>query len=232
MYERDKDGKLIVDENGNYKNTTTYDNIITFLEAEVKNARLTGQSSGVLGSLKRQLNAVKANMVEFFVGGITISDRDALRDLVEDAVLNCRSAAANGVGYGANILGFLSIYDMLKYYGDFDCDTLDFTPKFDERVNNLKSTILNIILRAYIATIRSLYSTRYSDEASLINVMNEIKKNGTPVDIVSGESSDKILTSIESEPMILDTISKIITIMFTSNQALLQAPSLTTYYRK
>lgn len=232
MYERDEDGKLIVDEDGNYKNTTVYDNIITFLEAEVKNARLTGQSSGVLGSLKRQLNAVKANMVEFFVGGITISDRDALRDLVEDAVLNCRSAAANGVGYGANILGFLSIYDMLKSYGDFDGDTLDFTQNLGERVGDLKSTILNIILRAYIATIRSLYSTRYSDESSLINVMNEIMKNGTPVDIVSGEPSDKILTSIESEPMILDTISKIITIMFTSNQALLQAPSLTTYYRK
>ena len=109
---------------------------------------------------------------------------------------------------------------------------LNLTQNLGERVGDLKSTILNIILRAYIATIRSLYSTRYSDEASLINVMNEIMKNGTPVDIVSGEPSDKILTSIESEPMILDTISKIITIMFTSNQALLQAPSLTTYYRK
>ena len=57
-------------------------------------------------------------------------------------------------------------------------------------------------------------------------------RNEVPVDIMTGELSDKILTSIESEPMILDTISKIITIMFTSNQALLHAPSLTQYYNK
>ena len=40
----------------------------------------------------------------------------------------------------------------------------------------------------------------------------------------------KVLTSIESEPMILDTIAKIVTIMFTANQAVLQAPSLASHY--
>ena len=40
----------------------------------------------------------------------------------------------------------------------------------------------------------------------------------------------KVLTSIESEPMILDTISKIITIMFTANQAILQTPALAVRY--
>ena len=41
---------------------------------------------------------------------------------------------------------------------------------------------------------------------------------------------NKVLTSIESEPMILDTIAKIITIMFTANQAILQTPSLAMHY--
>nr|DAK74402.1 MAG TPA: GroEL [Caudoviricetes sp.] len=213
MYEKDQDGNIKYDENGNPVNSSVYNNIITFLEAELKNARNTGKNAGILGSLKRQLNAVKANMVEFFVGGISISDRDAVRDLVEDAVLNCRSAAANGVGYGANIMG------------------LNIIKKLDKSSDSLRATIEEIIYNAYINTLTSLYMTRYN-EKDAAGVVSDIMRNEVPVDIMTGELSDKILTSIESEPMILDTISKIITIMFTSNQALLQAPSLTQYYNK
>ena len=213
MYEKDQDGNIKYDENGNPVNSSVYNNIITFLEAELKNARNTGKNAGILGSLKRQLNAVKANMVEFFVGGISISDRDAVRDLVEDAVLNCRSAAANGVGYGANIMG------------------LNIIKKLDKSSDSLRATIEEIIYNAYINTLTSLYMTRYN-EKDAAGVVSDIMRNEVPVDIMTGELSDKILTSIESEPMILATISKIITIMFTSNQALLQAPSLTQYYNK
>lgn len=220
MYETDKDGNILLNEDGNPINSSIYNNIITFLEAELKNARNTGSNAGVLGSLKRQLNAVKANMVEFFVGGISISDRDAVRDLVEDAVLNCRSAATNGVGYGANILGLISLFNE-------DMPDNSFGPR-----DSSEDTILDILRGAYFNAVKSLYRTKFDEETAEEIVNDIIEEHKKPVDIISGEPSDIILTSIESEPMILNTISKIITIMFTSNQALLQAPSLTQYYER
>ena len=222
MYETDKDGNILLNEDGNPINSSIYNNIITFLEAELKNARNTGSNAGVLGSLKRQLNAVKANMVEFFVGGISISDRDAVRDLVEDAVLNCRSAATNGVGYGANILGLISLFDKKD---EMPVDS--FGPR-----DSSEDTILDILRGAYFNAVKSLYRTKFDEETAEEIVNDIIEEHKKPVDIISGEPSDIILTSIESEPMILNTISKIITIMFTSNQALLQAPSLTQYYER
>ena len=222
MYETDKDGNILLNEDGNPINSSIYNNIITFLEAELKNARNTGSNTGTIGSLKRQLNAVKVNMVEFFVGGISISDRDAVRDLVEDAVLNCRSAATNGVGYGANILGLISLFDKKD---EMPVDS--FGPR-----DSSEDTILDILRGAYFNAVKSLYRTKFDEETAEEIVNDIIKEHKKPVDIISGEPSDLILTSIESEPMILNTISKIITIMFTSNQALLQAPSLTQYYER
>ena len=41
-------------------------------------------------------------MVEYFIGGINVIDRDSLKSLAKDAVFNCRSAVEYGVGCGAN----------------------------------------------------------------------------------------------------------------------------------
>lgn len=217
MYETDSEGHIIYDENGSPIYSTTYNNIVNFLEAEYKSLASQGGNVGKMGSLKRQLNAIKSNMVELFIGGISISDRDSLRDLVEDAVLNTRSAAKNGVGYGANTMGLCAITKML----DSDPDNV----------------MLKIILDAYKQIIRALYSTVLHDDDSVMNVLYAeiIKHNGIPYNItVKGTESDpydgKVLTSIESEPMILDTIAKIVTIMYTANQVILQAPALAAHY--
>ena len=201
-------------EDNHRKFSTKYNNIITFLEAELKNAQMTGGHAGVVGSLKRQLNAVKANMIELFVGGISISDRDSLRDLVEDAVLNCRSAAKNGVGYGANTLGFTILSEKIENYTN-DID---------------KYNMYLILHNAYCDILQSLYSTMFAKD-DVLEIMNNISKNGgIPLNMNTREYDGLVLTSIESEPAILDTIAKIITIMFTSNQALVQAPTLSQYY--
>ena len=217
MYETDSDGKIVYDENGSPVCSATYNNIVNFLEAEYKSLASQGGNAGKMGSLKRQLNAIKSNMVELFIGGISISDRDSLRDLVEDAVLNTRSAAKNGVGYGANTMGLCAITKML----DSDPDNV----------------MLKIILDAYKQIIRALYSTVLHDDDNVMNVLYAeiIKHNGIPYNItVKSTESDpydgKVLTSIESEPMILDTIAKIVTIMYTANQVILQAPALAAHY--
>ena len=218
MYETDDEGKIKYDDNGYPIYSTTYNNIVNFLEAQYRSLSSQGGNVGTLGSLKRQLNAVKSNMVELFIGGISISDRDSLRDLVEDAVLNTRSAAKNGVGYGANTMGFYAITKMLE---NRDND--------DEM-----SDMLEILLMAYKQTIRSLYTTIFKDDDKVFEDLfeNIIKYKGIPYNMNAKNDpyDGKVLTSIESEPMILDTISKIVTIMYTANQAILQAPSLASHY--
>ena len=216
MYEIDDNGTFVMDENGNRKLSTKYNNIITFLEAELKNSQMSGGHAGTIGSLKRQLNAVKANMIELFIGGISISDRDSLRDLVEDAVLNCRSAAKNGVGYGANTIGFTILSETITKKHDSD--------------NKYKDIMFEILYDVYCDILYALYSTMF-DRDTVFNIMDMIVKNdGIPLNMATKEYDGLVLTSIESEPAILDTISKIITIMFTSNQALVQAPNLYQYY--
>ena len=222
MYEVDEEGHIIYDENGSPVYSVTYNNIINFIEAEYRSLASQGGNAGQMGALKRQLNAVKSNMVELFIGGISISDRDSLRDLVEDAVLNTRSAAQNGVGYGANTMGFYAINK--KMLED---------PKYNDTA---EQNMLYIILSAYSKIIRKLYSTILTDDDTTMNNLFDeiIKHEGTPynMNVASGEDpyDGKVLTSIESEPTILDTIAKIVTIMYTANQAILQAPSLASHY--
>ena len=216
MYEKDDSGNIILNDEGYPIYSKTYNNIVNFLEAQYKSNSEQGGNVGVLGSLKRQLNAVKANMVELFIGGISISDRDSLRDLVEDAVLNTRSAAKNGVGYGANTMGYCITRNMIETNGFKDQET---------------RSMIHIINEAYTNMIRALYHTILADDEAIDVVINNIYiEGGKPYNMTTKEYDGLVLTSIESEPMILDTISKIITIMYTANQAILQAPSLTSHY--
>lgn len=219
MYEHDEDGNII-EENGSPKYSNTFNNIVNFLEAEYKSLSSQGGNAGRLGALKRQLNAVRSNMVELFIGGISISDRDSLRDLVEDAVLNTRSAAKNGIGYGANTMGFYVTENILHSDGIGYSDDM--------------KVMIQIINNAYRNTIKALYAT-VVDPVEDANILDEIldgiiKHGGVPYNMNNGEYDGLVLTSIESEPAILSTISKIITIMFTANQAILQAPSLAVHY--
>ena len=187
------------DENGEL--SETYNNLLAFLEAELKKAYEEGENNNTTGQLKRRINSLKANLVEYLIGGISMSDRDSLRDLVEDAVLNCRSAAREGVGYAANFEG-LRVVDS---YRDDD-----------------NEKIINAIYDAYVELTKILYNFKSIEEAEMAIV--EMRFKGMPKNIITGEYDGKVLSSINSDIVILDTISKIISIMFTCNQFLCQSP--------
>ena len=217
MYEKDEDGNLVYDENENPILSVTYNNIINFLESQYKAAASQGGHDGTLGALKRQLNAVKSNMVELFIGGISISDRDSLRDLVEDAVLNTRSAAKNGVGYGANTMGY--------------CITREICESGTQEYTDEIMTMMHIICNAYTEMIKCLYETVFKETESIENIAEQIYlNNGKPYNLNTFDYDGLVLTSIESEPTILDTISKIISLMCTANQVILMAPQLASHY--
>lgn len=211
MFEKDENGEIKVDNNGEPIFHNEYNSLINFLQTELSKAEAEATEYGKIGSLKRQLNSLKANMVEYFVGGITMSDRDSLRDLVEDAVLNCRSAATYGVGYGTNFEAFTAVLNIIK-----------------NNEHCVDPIYYYIIYHAYEDIIKMIYNTVAPiDEVS--DMLQKSIETGCPCNISTMQYDHSVLSSIASDSVILDTISKIITIMFTSNQALVQSPHINHY---
>ena len=183
--------------------TEFYNNLVDFLEVELAKAIENGDDPRTIGKIKRRLHSVKCNFVELFVGGITQADRDSLRDLVEDAVLNIRSAAMNGVGLGANMTATISI--------DNICGTLSpFNNSTEELLNNLAFAIKD----AYDALAKELYSNKdITVEEMILRA-----RNGVVYNLRTDEWSTNVKTSIKADTIIFDTVCKIVSIMATCNQ--------------
>lgn len=205
----------------------TYDALIKFIESELKRAQDVNEDSVTIGILKKRLRCLKANAIEYYVGGISISDRESLKDLVEDAIKNCKSAAENGVGYAANYEGLIAAIKVCDEYS---------------MVNTVSTelTIAKIIRDAYMEAVRILYRSVNSNEEFVQSVLDLTIERGMPVNIMEildksikdlqdNEYSGNVLCSIMTDIEILNAISKIITMMVTSNQCLLQNSQLNRY---
>lgn len=210
-----------INDDGTVTEDPIYTMLVNFLIAEIENAKATA-SAGEVGTLKKRLSALKANMVEYLVGGVTISDRDATKDLVEDAIKNCKSAAEYGVGYAANFEALYHSYTtFMKYYESSDNDSID---------NDIRASILS----AYYDITKILYGTVCSEEGTIKNAIEISLDHKTPYNICNGELTDtpnggNVKCSIMLDIEVLDTISKIISIMVTCNQCLLQATTINKY---
>jgi hypothetical protein len=170
-------------------------------------------------------------MIEYLIGGIAESDRDAVKDLVEDAVKNCASASSTGVGYAANFEGLRASMMAWKQHHDRDKENSD-----DIIIYHIKS----IIAKAYYNAAQILYSTavdNFDDAEVLIynSITNDQPYNIATVFDYGTENIDDIpfdgnvLCSISTDIEILEAIDKIVTIMVTANQALVQVPTLNRY---
>ncbi len=197
--------KLMFDEEGKY--STSFNSLVEYLESELKVAYEENEDNNVTGNLKRRINSLKANMVEYLIGGISVSDRDSLRDLVEDAVKNCRSAAKDGFGYAANFEGLRESYNKSN-----------------------ESSIFHLIYNAYYELSELLYGTSITDPKECKDLVYESLKKGSPYNIKTKEFDGNVLSSIQTDITILDAISKIITLMYTSNQFLCEDYPDNTYH--
>ena len=207
------------DENGEF--TSTYKNLLSFLETELSRARENSEDVHFIGTLKRRIHSLKSNLIELSIGGITASDRDALRDLVEDAVLNCRSAAANGVGYGANFMGLKASTNVLA---DFIAEH-----NADEKISSdtkIMTEIFSAIAGAYGEITNILYSEYNIDNRAVITKTLEAD---CPMNLITEEFDHKVKSSIESDIIILETINKIIGLMATCNQFIVPSPMHNVY---
>lgn len=191
--------KDMYDEEG--KPSQTFNSIKQFLEAELKGATERGEDANITGRLKRRINSLNANLVELLIGGISVSDRDSIRYLVEDAVLNCRSAAKYGVGYGANFEGFKASKELSINNNDKD--------------NELEAKMYELIHDAYNELLLQLYKTAFTEDRA-----KEIIKDSEdmPYNIKSKMYDKDLVSSIQSDAVILKTVTEIVSIMFTANQ--------------
>ena len=145
-------------------------------------------------------------MVEIYVGGITVADRDQARDLMEDAVLNCRSASKNGFGFGANYEGLRAANIVST------CETNS------ELENNIAREIFN----AYKEISKILYLSVVNSEDEAREIIDlSIVSNDGPMNIRTKKFDGSVLSSIDTDICTIDTISKIVTIMATANQFLM-----------
>lgn len=165
-----------------------------------------------IATLKRRINAFKSNLVEIFVGGISLTDRDALRDLVEDAVLNCRSAAINGYGRGANFEGYAAFDELL-------CDSDD-----KEEYN-----IYQIIVNAYENLYARLYFNKEEADDEVIKLIDDMFEHEMPMNIRTKQYDNTVLSSIKSDANILEAINKIMGTVFLTNQFLVADVQYNSY---
>lgn len=201
MVVRDKDGNIT-----GY--TDEYKSLLDFLKTELERYKEDGEDAAKIGGMRRRINALKANMIEYVIGGISMADREALKCLVEDAVLNCRSAAEHGVGWGANFEGLIASNKVRNETEDEDI-----------------KLIATTIYESYVELITTLYKTmNLSDEK-----IESIIKAEEPYNMVTEEYDGNVLSSIMLDPVILDSINRLLTLLFTCNQFIVDDPLKNVY---
>lgn len=203
--------------NNDGSNSDLLNQRLDYLEKQIKKLEIEGNNTTDIYTLKKRLNSLKGKMVEIYIGGVTVADRDAERDLLEDAVLNCRSAALSGVGYAANFEGLRAANEVFF--------------KYAEEPGSDKNVISGIIFDAYNQITRLLYSTiPNKDEYDLDKmILDSLTIKYCPYNIATNKYDGKVLTSIDTDICTLTTISKIITIMATANQFILSTLNVNKY---
>lgn len=205
-----------IGENGESIPTDIYSGLLNSIEGELAAAKENNEDPVAVSMLKRRLNALKCDLVQYLIGGISVADRDACKDLAEDAVLNCRAAILHGVGYGMNFEGLRAITYIKKQY---------------ENLDELDYELKSVIETAYRTIAKELYSTVFTNEERAEECVDDSLIFDMPMNLRNKEHDGSVLSSINTDVVILDAISKIVTIMFTSNQALIPDPLQKTLYK-
>lgn len=193
-----------------------YNSLVEFLQNEIHKVLDENFDDNTIGNLKKRLHNLKANMVEFVIGGITLSDREALKCLVEDAVLNCRSASEHGVGFGANFEALRASNEILE------------AGEVDEEIGKM----IFVINRAYREIQKILFKTmKISDDECQVIIEKELEC-GKAYNMVTKEYDGNVLSSIMTDVVVLDSISKLLTLLITCNQFLVEKPQENVYNNK
>lgn len=205
MFVNDEEGKRVF--------SSDYNNLLASLEAQLAQLDTVKESATEVNVLRRRIQSLKCNMVDYLIGGVSYTDRDALKDAVEDAVLNCRSAAKEGIGYAANFEGLRAAYEVAEV-------TSNLSP--------IREAVSNAVYKAYANTVARIYvdymAVEDIEQDDLIKTLIERNK---PIDVTGNDR--EVLSSIKTDPTTLQAIVDIVGLMFKTNQFLCPIPDMNTY---
>lgn len=205
MFDTDEEGKRVF--------SSDYNNLLASLEAQLAQLDTVKESATEVNVLRRRIQSLKCNMVDYLIGGVSYTDRDALKDAVEDAVLNCRSAAKEGIGYAANFEGLRAAYEVAEV-------TSNLSP--------IREAVSNAVYKAYANTVARIYvdymAVEDIEQDDLIKTLIERNK---PIDVTGNDR--EVLSSIKTDPTTLQAIVDIVGLMFKTNQFLCPIPDMNTY---
>lgn len=202
------DGERIIAEDGSMTHSALYEGILSDVQQELDNLVKENAKLKDINDTRRRLNNLSANLVDYLIGGVSSIDREATKDLAEDAIVSCESAVKTGYGYGANI----EILKAIK--------STEFAPELQY--------IVDILDSAYTSLLLTLYCTVYHEDSAKALIKSSLAIQ-EPINLNTGKFDQSVLTSIDADRVIIDCISKILTIMFTSNQAIIQNPAYNVY---
>lgn len=193
------------------KHTEVYTNHLAKLESEYEKAKSEGKKIVDTYKYRQRINAIKGSMVDIYVGGISAQDRDQKSDLLEDAVLNCRSACKDGVGFGANFEGYRAINSLMPS----ELDIID-------KDKTLYYELLTIMKESYLELGKKLYMiTANGNDSIAEKIVNDSIVMGCPFNIRTESYDHKVLSSIKTDQCVLNSIAEILIIMFITNQMIL-----------
>lgn len=202
-----------IDEEDKRVFSSEYNNLLASLEAQLAQLDTVKESATEVNVLRRRIQSLKCNMVDYLIGGVSYTDRDALKDAVEDAVLNCRSAAKEGIGYAANFEGLRAAYEVAEV-------TSNLSP--------IREAVSNAVYKAYANTVARIYvdymAVEDIEQDDLIKTLIERNK---PIDVTGNDR--EVLSSIKTDPTTLQAIVDIVGLMFKTNQFLCPIPDMNTY---
>lgn len=205
MFVNDEEGKRVF--------SSEYNNLLASLEAQLAQLDTVKESATEVNVLRRRIQSLKCNMVDYLIGGVSYTDRDALKDAVEDAVLNCRSAAKEGIGYAANFEGLRAAHEVAEV-------TSNLSP--------IREAVSNAVYKAYANTVARIYVDYMAiediEQDDLIKTLIERNK---PIDVTGNDR--EVLSSIKTDPTTLQAIVDIVGLMFKTNQFLCPIPDMNTY---
>lgn len=197
-----------------------YNALISGLESELAIQKNNNATIDITGRLIRRINSLKSRVVVYQVGGISVTARDSRKDLIWDAIRNCRSASSAGVGLACNMEGFLTCKDILGW----------------SSIKETQKRFITMVHDSYVQYISRLYQLSFGiDEAESIKLLNSNTREDGIIDIAEGYEdsiatySNRIKSTIDADIVTLEAISNIVTLMMNSAQTIIPEPLLDTY---
>lgn len=205
MFVNDEEGKRIF--------SSEYNNLLASLEAQLAQLDTVKESATEVNVLRRRIQSLKCNMVDYLIGGVSYTDRDALKDAVEDAVLNCRSAAKEGIGYAANFEGLRAAHEVSMVTGN---------------MSPIREAVSDAVFKAYANTVARIYVDYMAvEDIEQDDLIKKLIENNKPIDVTG--NNREVLSSIKTDPTTLQAIVDIVGLMFKTNQFLCPIPDMNTY---